>query len=196
MIRYSKLGFATAVLAVVGGLFATAPSAGAAVAPSAITSPTLDSQLATVESGNSGIQRETYADFQTKAATRGIIITQKSMAVTSATTTSCWYFNDWKKAHDILGLTLWTFNVEPNWCGDGTWITSAYNNTWGTTSMLGWSYQGLLTPPSKDLYGAGWNVYENIRQGHFCFISYLSCAQDSYPYTDVEVGAGGQIYKS
>ncbi len=180
-------------LSLMGCFFATAPNATAAV-PAAASSDA--ARGVTVVSGNTGLQRQTFAQFQAKAAAAGISIDTTSTAATAdrAAASGCWYYTDWRKQKNIFGSTLWTFNVQPNWCGNGSWISSAYNNTWADVSFPGWSYKGLTQ--STNRYGAGWNVYENIRQGHFCLASYFDCVQNTYPYVDVEVGAGGQVYKN
>jgi hypothetical protein len=197
MFKHRRLTVVLASLATTAGLWASAPSAGAATPNTTDASTVASHEVVQVVSGQSGLQSETLAQFQSKAAAAGDKITQQSTAspaIVAAASSGCWYYNDWRKGYGIFGQTEWTFNVEPNWCGNGSYITSAYNNTWGSTSWPGWSYSGLIQ--STDRYGVGWNVYENVRQGHFCLASYFSCVQNFYPYVDVEVGAGGQVYKN
>lgn len=141
--------------------------------------------------------RESVSTFLAKAVRAGHPVTAQTtrQLTMSPASVSCWYWDDWRKASNIFGNTLWQFNVEPNWCGDGRWIRSyAYTNTWGSTPWIGWEYKGVIQSSSH--WGVNWNVYEAIRQGSFCYIHFYGCVQNSYPYVDVEVGAGGQIYKS
>ena len=198
----------TVITATVGALalLATAFPASAAPAPSSgdatsqvsaqATIP-LETRVAAVEHTAYAPVRETVAEFLQKAATNGVVLPAADVARLNAApaSTGCWYWNDWRNGKNAFGATLWTFNVEPNWCGNGSWITNyAYTNTWGTTSWIGWEYKGVIS--SSDRWGMGWNVFESTRQGSFCYINFYGCVQNQYPYVDVEVGAGGQIYKS
>lgn len=142
--------------------------------------------------------RETVSQFLHKAARDGVTVPAGEVAqlTLSAATISCWYYTDWRAENAALGNRLWTFYVQPNWCGDGSWIRSqAYTNVWASTPGLGWVYNGLIASATHDYGGVNWNYFESIREGSFCWVSTLGCIQSFYPYIDVEVGPGGQVYK-
>lgn len=157
----------------------------------------LAAQVTRVEHAGYAPVRESVDAFLANAARSGHRVpaqVAEDLTVHAATIT-CWYWNDWRKAKNVFGATVWQFNVEPHWCGDGSWIRNyAYTNTWGTTSWVGWQYNGVIQ--SSDHYGVNWNMFESVRQGSFCYINFYGCVQNSYPYVDVQVGPGGQIYKS
>jgi hypothetical protein len=196
----ARLPLRVSVAAAIIGIVAAAAGAGPASAGTSRATATpvpAGAGVVTVLSAPQKPVAETVQQFMAKAARDGVSVPTSTAAslTAAAASTSCWYWNDWRKAYGLFGNTLWTFNVEPNWCGNGSWIVNyAYTNTWGDTSTPGWSYKGVIS--SSNHYGVGWNVFESVRQGSFCLISYFGCVQNSYPYVDVEVGAGGQIYKS
>jgi hypothetical protein len=116
-------------------------------------------------------------------------------AQATPSSTSCWYWNDWRKGVNLFGVKMWQFNVEPNWCGNGNVIIShAYTRVWGDTPGPGWRYHGVIQ--ETDRGGVGSRVFESIRKGSFCLSTNFGCIQTQHPYIDVEVGAGGQIIKS
>jgi len=192
MRRGRQLAALACGIAVVVGLALSAAPASAAPA-----SASARSTVVRVEHASYAPIRQSVKQFLDKATRTGVKLpaTVRTELARPAAALTCWYWNDWRKASNIWGATVWQYNVEPNWCGDGTWIRSyAYTNTWASNVALGWSFQRNIQ--SIDRYGVNWNVFEAIRQGHFCLIAYFSCVQNSYPYVDVEVGGGGQIYKS
>lgn len=200
MSKTFRVRLAVSLVAVAAGLGAVAVPASASVSPSATAardSVPPAARVVKVERPTYAPVRESVSAFLAKAARDGHPLSAqvaRQLSVSPAST-SCWYWNDWRKGTNVFGATMWQFNVEPNWCGDGTWIRShAYTNTWGTTSWLGWEYKGVIQ--SSDHYGVNWNIYEAIRQGSFCYINFYSCVQNQYPYVDVEVGARGQVIKS
>ncbi len=203
MVIPRKVTSSLAAVAAAGGLLLGSASGAQAATPATpLVQNASNTQVATVSS-NSGVSDLTVAQYQVSAFAPGAVVEKNTAAgalvasagvaapALTAATSSCWTYTDWRRGNNIFGAELWRLNLQVNWCQTGGYITSANSNTWASTSFPGWSYKGLTQQYQRN--GVGWNQWEVVRQGHFCFVSYFSCVQDTYPYMDLIVAAGGQV---
>ncbi len=105
---------------------------------------------------------------------------------------TCWTTGTWFiSGFDIFGLELWRYNKSQDWCDDdfGT-ITVTFTPTiTGQTFFLGWNYLGSAFAGGSG--GVGFSWYDRTDQGHFQFCPIIACIQDSFPFIDMTVNAGG-----
>jgi hypothetical protein len=108
---------------------------------------------------------------------------------TESTTGGCWYAQASRWIKNIFGVRLATYYQKISWCASNGYLTSHSRTRWGTTSFPGWSWEGNINSTQDG--GNGWTGYRSFTQGHFCYIKYVSCAQNWYPWIDMTVYANG-----
>lgn len=89
------------------------------------------------------------------------------------------------------GSELYTYNMEVNWCYDGSTVSSTDRRRWGNTSAVFWEYVGHQD--SNERGGDGDTFYESTSTGHFrlCVSGNMACAQHVYPSVEVSVYSDG-----
>jgi len=89
------------------------------------------------------------------------------------------------------GDELYTYNMEVNWCYDGSTVSDTDRRRWGNTSALFWEFVGHQD--SNERGGDGDVFYESTSTGHFrlCAGGNIGCAQHTYPTVEVLVRSDG-----
>jgi hypothetical protein len=107
-------------------------------------------------------------------------------------TTGCNTRTDGIDMYSLVGLHLWRYAWNIQWCYNGSTITSL--SKWRTVLVYvpGWSFLGDIYETSDGGVGRGW--YRHFAQGDMCFIQFYTCVQHVYPWVDQTVwGNGGSI---
>jgi hypothetical protein len=79
-----------------------------------------------------------------------------AQAAAAAASGGCWYWDPGPiTGYGAIGDVLWQYNVEPNWCGDGTYVTSTLNDVWPSGFNIGWQWDGNT---AQKQWGTGWTL--------------------------------------
>jgi hypothetical protein len=165
-------------------------AAGFGAAPALAASD--DLTAASIEGATSATVSGTPAAMTSDAAAASAQTLNTSLAaVTSgAARVTCWSWTPYARAKSLVGLTVWQYNQEVYWCGNGRTITyRAPAHDYPTHVAVGWEFKGNGTYWNHG--GAGSSYWEHWNQGHFCLASYFGCLQNKYPWIDSTVYANG-----
>jgi len=96
------------------------------------------------------------------------------------------------EAKNVIGMTLWKYTQQIDWCYDGSKVTSKFRTRYGTVYMPFWKFNGHIG--NQEQGGEGQWSYRAWTQGEFslCLGGNIGCIQHVYPWIDMTVyGNGG-----
>lgn len=186
-LRFTQNG-PRAIAAVVGALGVLAGTAGAS---SPAPSGPVPSSTVTVTSQSRPVQQITPAQYAAAAAQAGVAVPAVAVSGAQAASTSCYSYWFGQDGTNSSGVLVWQFSLEPYWCSNGSYLTSAFTSVAGNTYGGGWSYYGEIEAGTE--YGVGWNDYYTYAQGKFCA---SGCGQEAEPFIQATAYANGTAYGS
>lgn len=104
----------------------------------------------------------------------------------------CWTWTWQRDGKNALGVTLWSYFQEIDWCGNGSTITNTPQRLrWGETYAPFWSWKHI---GNQTWGGFGQASYRAWTQGEFklCATPDVGCVQYSYPWLDMTAWADGR----
>jgi len=100
-----------------------------------------------------------------------------------------------RSAYSPVGVKLWSYNQQMNWCYNGSTVTSRYWNRWGEVHAPFWSFQRHIGLSQTG--GVGYSSFYSWTQGAFrlCLTTNVGCVQQAVPYV-WQRGYGSGAYQS
>ena len=98
------------------------------------------------------------------------------------------------KGYNGVGVHLWSYKQQLNWCFDGTNVTSKSRSRWGEVYAPLWQWAGHVG--SSESGGVGQTYYKVRTHGEFklCLGGDIGCIQYAYPWVE-QKGYGDGWYE-
>jgi hypothetical protein len=114
-----------------------------------------------------------------------------ALAASALPGAGCWTWKWERAAYNLLGLKLWAYDQEIDWCDDGSvMLGTPQVLNFGVTYFPFWSW---VHAGDRTWGGAGQSTFRAWTQADFslCLTPNIGCIQNTYPWLDMTAHANG-----